>query len=297
MLPILVGDQGPDYTPLMRYCEAWRVPYRQIEYDIGLSAARNHLVRCIDTDYFLLAEDDMIVEEALDVGFCERFLDAHPAFAVVTGHLYDYDSYKAEDRLRRKPRELNLVIDESGSGLILIPIEMFGTAQISFEGRNLAVCDYGPNWGLFRRRCFLENDLWWDEAFKIGGQHIDFFLRLKLHGGAGVASYRGLACDHISVKEPRYDALRDRDDWIEHFRRKWGFRYMYKMGEAVRYFDDYLNAVTPNTRASRELERLRNAVAKRDALIAKRNDMLARKDEAIAILKGRFQSANGRKTS
>jgi hypothetical protein len=122
-----------------------------------------------------------------------------------------------------------MCLDETGGALVLIPPSFMPPADIVFEGEALLRCDLGPNWGVFRRSFFVDNDVRWDEQYKIGaGEHFDFFLQLKFHPAKpGVAYWPKLQCDHIRGTAGRYAHLRHRLNWRDGFRAKWGLQYRY----------------------------------------------------------------------
>ena len=252
-MAVLLAEQA-EMPALESACADFAVRHMRLPFDCGLSRARNEMVRAITTDYFLLTEDDFRFAEAPDVDYCVRFLDAHPDFLCVTGTLED---------LRAKPRRgrlaHNFACDNIGRGLIVLPIDSAPTREIAFEGTPIRQCHMGPNWGVFRRSMFTSVKLAWDEDYIIGGEHIDFYLRLaKFHPEISVGFSERLVCQHIDGNEDGYNELRNRSHWLTIFRSKWPFRYRYDLGGTLRLFETYDRAEpVPNPQADRLRELLR----------------------------------------
>lgn len=240
-LAIWCGDQGGTGDELERICLKAGARHLPLAHDSGLSAARNALVKAIGTDYFILADDDFEFPPAIPFEAAIRFLDAHPDFLCVSGDLDDVRMVDGvETPITGRPRGSNLLIDENGNGVVVAPISTVGTRTIDFEGETFHVCDYVPNWGVFRRSALVDNDFWWDERFKTGGQHLDFFLRAKQRAvPLRIAFLYGLKCRHIQRRSAEYNEMRLRSDWIGAFRAKWRLRYYHQLGGVLRFFETY----------------------------------------------------------
>jgi len=116
----------------------------------------------------------------------------------------------------------------------------------------------GPNWGVFRRSMFTARGLHWDEDYRIGGEHIDFYLRVRLvHPDLKAGFSERLSCQHIDGGEGEYDALRTRGGWLDTFRAKWPFRYRYDLGGVLRMMETYDK---PEPVPSASVDRLRDAL-------------------------------------
>jgi glycosyltransferase involved in cell wall biosynthesis len=229
-MPTILSEQADEHQ-LIEFCAQRGIQHLALEFDSGLSYARNAMLDRVETDYFVLTDDDYLFREAPDFDFCTRFLDAHREFVCVVGPLGD--QFPSDDGYAYRPldRIWNMCLDETGRGLILIPIAFMPPADIIFDGEQLLRCDFGPNWGVFRRSFFIENALRWDEQFKIGGEHYDFFLRLKLHPARPrVAYWPKLQCDHMRGMDESYAQVRRRLNWHKKFRAKWDMRYYCVVG-------------------------------------------------------------------
>ena len=88
-MPIILSEQADEHQ-LAEFCTCRGVEHLALEFDSGLSHARNAMVERVNTDYFVLTDDDYLVREAPDFDFCTRFLDAHRDFVSVVGYVSDY---------------------------------------------------------------------------------------------------------------------------------------------------------------------------------------------------------------
>jgi len=153
-----------------------------------------------------------------------------------------------------------------------MPVELVASQHFGFDGAAFIPCDYGPNWGVFRRAAISTYDLWWDEQFKISGEHIDFFLRAKA-AGARVVHLPAFVCGHYPKRSPDYLRLRKRPDWIEPFAAKWQLRYFYAVGDGFRFYADYQRPVRVALSDRRRIEVLErqnmSLRGQRDTLLAR----------------------------
>jgi glycosyltransferase involved in cell wall biosynthesis len=289
-MPIILSEQADEYQ-LIEFCAQRAIRHLALEFDSGLSHARNAMLDRVETDYFVLTDDDYLFREKPDFDFCMRFLDAHWEFVCVVGRVCDQFpsdngyAYCPIDRIK------NLCVDETGGGLVLIPLTFMPPAGIVFEGERLLPCDFGSNWGVFRRSFFVENALRWDEQFKIGGEHFDFFLQLKLHPARPrVAYWPKLQCDHMRGMDESYAEMRRRMNWRKEFLAKWDLRYRGEVADlqVLEVLDGELRTFYspqgPAPGDSPELRELRQQLQQSHAI----NDELRRR---IAILQDRLANA------
>ena len=227
-----------------------------LPFDCGISKARNAMLAEVTTAFFVLADEVFRFLETPDFAYCIRFLDAHRDFIGITGSLNDLKEVK-----RTGTEAKNFALDVHGKGLIVLPTDLVRSPAISFEGWDVVPCDMGLNWGLFRRSAFLEHGLHWDEDFIIGGEHLDFYLRLKRdHPDLRLGYYSGLVCGHVDGHEAEYLTLRKRKTWLDVFRSKWDFRYRIDVGHGFRFFENYDQGVEiPNRQVTLLREQLKEA--------------------------------------
>jgi len=168
---VLVADDGPiDAEREAMYAEASRrLPLRllRLPFDTGLAAGRNEIVRQCTAPYLLMLDDDMIVPP--DAGKLTEVLDENPEIGGVSCVLFEHGE--------RKCTACNIRID--GRKVIK---EFVGDAELrtTSSGQRYAVFDFVPNAALFRTACLQQ--LPWDPFYKIGKEHLDFYLAHKRLG-------------------------------------------------------------------------------------------------------------------
>ena len=237
--PILVVDQAKDDRTVEAFCHSETVGYHRLGFDVGLSAARNAGLDRVATPYFVLCEDDFVITETLDLATAATFLADHADVLMVGGDLDEphRPQHVRDSILFHKPR--NIAIDETARGLILVsaifansPVETIGTHRFR-------VCDVVANWGLCASDRFRANAIRWDERFKIGGEHLDFFLAVKTRQPAlRVVFWDEFRCLHAPERDETYKRLRYRLDWTADFRAKWCLDFQYNVGGVLRQFDE-----------------------------------------------------------
>ncbi|WP_174299389.1 Stf0 family sulfotransferase [Caulobacter sp. S45] len=238
-LAIYVLEQSDVATALEAFCTDLGATYIRLPYDAGVSVARNAATAVVRQPYFIMADDDFVIDRPLPIETARRFLLAMPDFVMVGGDLDEpFRPSKARASLTSH-RGRNIAIDQTGGGVILISAEFAGNEAISFENETFYPCDMLSQWGLCDTERFRSHGLQWDERYKTGGEHIDFFLSLKLNGSAARFAYwSGFRCLHDQNRHEPYQVLRARPDWLEQFRLKWGLNYQYTVGGGLRRFDE-----------------------------------------------------------
>lgn len=138
----------------------------RLEFDAGISKARNEAYKQTSAPHILLIDDDHYLPS--NVFELKEVLDSEPMIGGVSPYWEEYGTIfcGASDidlgdwviRDVVNPREYCKT--ESGIGYYLF--------------------DLIPNSTLFRRECL--EDILWDEAFIIGGEHLDFYIEHKKMG-------------------------------------------------------------------------------------------------------------------
>eukprot|EP01105_Mastigella_eilhardi_P024297 TRINITY_DN6319_c0_g1_i1.p2 TRINITY_DN6319_c0_g1~~TRINITY_DN6319_c0_g1_i1.p2 ORF type:complete len:297 (-),score=100.41 TRINITY_DN6319_c0_g1_i1:60-836(-) len=204
--PVLVADDGTDEgaeveeyvsevnqrlgTEVVQY---WRLPG-----DSGLSACRNFLVDRVQTPYFVLLDDDFVLElGATEVERLVQVMRAHPELDIVAGGLrtdevafYDYAGKIGVEGDAIRMRE-----GDDG------PVEGFPQCR---------KVDVTANF--FAARTDRIRTVRWDDELKLG-EHQDFFLRAKW-AGLHVATCRDVVVYHKQVHadpQTKYKRMRMRE--------------------------------------------------------------------------------------
>lgn len=168
---VIVADDGPiDEERQRMYDEAaGRLPLRliRLDFDTGLAAGRNEIVRRCDSEFLLMLDDDQTVGP--DIGRLEEVLQADPGIGGVSCIWVERDG--------RKCTACDLEID---GGRIIKRVTGEQEPRRTASGQRYLQFDFIPNSTLFRTACLREFP--WDPFYKIGKEHLDFYLTHKRAG-------------------------------------------------------------------------------------------------------------------
>lgn len=176
-IQIHIGAQGkldPDISDLESLP---RVTVHHLPFDYGLSASRNYLVRQVAEPFIFVCDDDFVFDDRLGLNRALSFFDAMPDLGVVGGRLFT-TTYDPNGKVlaQGEQRFANmLVYDRDSRTLVMLPASIAGARR---EGQ-LLFCDTVLHFCLIRRSAVFDRGIFYDESTKIGGEHFEFFLRLK----------------------------------------------------------------------------------------------------------------------
>ncbi len=162
---VIVADDGQiDAEREAMYAEAaTRLPLKllRLPFDTGLAAGRNEIVRQCTTPYLLMLDDDQTVPA--NIGRLAEVLDENPGIGGVS-------CVWLEDGAR-KCTACDIRVDARKviKGTVGDP-----TIRSTSSGQRYALFDFIPNSTLFRTSCLREQA--WDPFYKIGKEHLDFYL-------------------------------------------------------------------------------------------------------------------------
>ncbi len=208
---IRVADDSPDSASrrtlladlLARGCHVYRLAPHS-----GISVGRNHLVRAVETPFFVLTDDDKVFDHRTVLERLQAVLAADADAVIAAGMNLDYG---------RLLRFQHGRLERDG---LTLRRHLFGelAPAMTVGGVRCIPCDVTPNFFMARTSLFRRRSVAWDERFKVGhGEHVWFFASLP----------RDL---HVySVPEVR----------ISHFPTRWGDRayrtFRYDAGELERF--------------------------------------------------------------
>lgn len=162
---VIVADDGPiDEEREALYREfSGRLPLEllRLPFDTGLAAGRNEIVRRCGTEYLLILDDDQTVPE--NIGILAEVLEERPDLGGISCILLEKDGRicSACD-VRVEGRRIVKEADRDK--------EVLTTRR----GLRYVLFDFVPNSTLFRMACL--RDQAWDPFYKIGKEHLDFYL-------------------------------------------------------------------------------------------------------------------------
>ncbi|MDQ0339008.1 glycosyltransferase involved in cell wall biosynthesis [Caldalkalibacillus uzonensis] len=182
-LPIIVADDSLKPVPRSD------VEYHILPFDSGLPKGRNFLIQQVKTPYVLVLDDDYCFIEETKI---EKLLDVleNSDIDIVGGRLLEKNHVRSfHGKLIRRGTKLRKVRKSNG--------KQYGCR----------LYDYINNFFLARTETLRKYK--WDEQFKTGGQHIDFFLSYK--GKIKVALHPEVFIYHFRDRtDDRYKKYRKR---------------------------------------------------------------------------------------
>jgi len=229
---VYVADQNETfdrtfYKSLQR--ELWeaglvkRPCIEHLKYDIGLSAARNHLVTTTPNKYKLILDDDMVVTDRTDIAKFVSVLESAPRAGVVGGTVEQLGTEV----------HFEFTIEKRGDTLYHVADK---TNWKSHNGIRYRKTGCVLNFALFHKDVF--NYVRWDERLKVT-EHLDFYIRMQ-KAPYSVYYVPDVVIDHPPVeRSPDYKELRQRPEFLAYMLRKHGARRVkYLNGQVTELQED-----------------------------------------------------------
>lgn len=148
----------------------------RLEFDTGLAAGRNEIVKYCQTNYMLMLDDDETVPE--NIGDLKHILDHEPSIGGVSGIWIEQNTKKCQAYFLKRIND-DLIKEYTWTDDLRNPL-LKTSAGISYKK-----FDFIPNSTLFRLECLQDNP--WDPYYKIDKEHLDFYLSHKILGKWGFA--------------------------------------------------------------------------------------------------------------
>lgn len=213
---VIVVDDGPISTAKREVYQTYEksLPLTLIEppFDTGISAGRNLLIDHCTTPYILVLDDDQIVPD--NIRDLYTIMEHDKSLGGIAGFWNEYD----------KPRcgATNLYY----SGNYIVKDIRKPSARLTCGLLSYFLYDFIPNSTLFRLACL--QDIRWDPFYKIGSEHLDFYLAHKKLGRWKFA----VTPDVVIRHDPREPETEYRDDFrkndtrlntsFNYLKSKWG---------------------------------------------------------------------------
>ncbi len=210
---IVVAGNGPEDCANREVAERHGAEFLDLQFDCGVPKARNRIVEQVDTEYLLLLDDDVGLPKR--VNRLKAVLDQDKEVAGVSGQIQENgETYCHAQELEIQGRTL---ARKTGR---LEQRRVTSLAQGSIE---YYLFDFVPLPGLYRTKVLEENG--WDESYRIGLDHVDFFLQHK-DCGHRFAVVPNVVFDHWPGGNSEFISHRESDakeqqSW-QHFTEKWG---------------------------------------------------------------------------
>lgn len=208
-----VGDQNSTvdhrfYEQLaLRAGLAEPIRVHDLDFDCGLSAARNELVARTEGEYKLIIDDDFVFTERTRIELLALLLDGRPEAGLVGCRMVARSG---------RERQVKAHLEKDGGTLW----NRHDRSVFRHEaGVRFVVVDFVANFILARRE--LLAGVQWDPSLKVF-EHLDFFLRVK-ESPFEVLFTPDVVVDHHDVDgEPDYHRFRQRVIYKDRMMRKHG---------------------------------------------------------------------------
>lgn len=214
---VIVADDGKPSEKKQRIYEKYskQLPLKviELEFDSGLAYGRNQISKACSSEFLLMLDDDQTIPG--NITDLKTILLHDKQLGGVSGFLYEHHQYKCDaHNLYIK----NKVLFKD----ILQPPKAMETAHLTYF-----VLDQIPNSTLFRTECLHDSP--WDNFYKIGREHVDFYLTHKIKGKWRFAVTPNVIISHFPSREGRYGKeFRLNDNRLEksyqYFLEKWNLR-------------------------------------------------------------------------
>jgi GT2 family glycosyltransferase len=224
-LPVLVADDSkkPQGEQIRQRFSDLNLDYQDLPFDMGLSAGRNHLLDRVKTEFFLLLDDDYVLDERTDLAAAIRMLEDKD-LDILGGATYDYKSIRYP--WDRTIRSVQVALTGGTLFNYLGTIEREGDSiTISYITRSVPdylEADIVPNFFVARTAAVRDQNRW-DDNLKFN-EHTEFFMRAK-DNGLRVASSRIFGARHCPVRPKQYMAFTDRPGEPLYIHEKHGIRH------------------------------------------------------------------------
>jgi glycosyltransferase involved in cell wall biosynthesis len=244
--PVLVADDSK--TPykdaiLQEYGDVVD-QYIILPFDSGLSKGRNELLKRVETEYFVLNDDDFVYSEDTDLAGARDTLERHD-LDILGGYLYwPSKRYRFAMLPERLSDMLGLYEESWAASSWVAEIQETEDGGISVQGvpdvnRSLQRCDLCMNFFIGRTEPIWDRVGGWNPDLKSGSEHWEFFYRCK-KAELQVACSDVLLAYHVHDSNPAYEGFRyDREDeMVMKSLQAHGFRYL-KRGGSTHYDNSY----------------------------------------------------------
>jgi len=211
-IPIIVLTDAELTNPALKAIHTAQAKLCILPEDAGLSRMRNKGVKEAKSPYVMICEDDMQFVAKTGLERLKSVLGADSRVALVAGSLI----YKQKKRDYMTTLRINMEAKEYE----ILPIR---NPEWLKTGGGVEYCyaDYVYNFFLLRKAAGLV----WDDDYKIGIEHLDFFLRMKLnHSEWKAAVVTSVVANHSDWRrKKKYRDDRGRKEYWQVFHKKMGF--------------------------------------------------------------------------
>lgn len=215
---IVLVSQGAPHPVLAATCADENVALDVVDYDAGVTIARNRAIQLASSKYLLICDDDFIFGSDTDLEPAWRIMEGDGSVDILGGLLLDIRDSNLQMRVRRW--EKYLFLDWSRGTLITVPIDSCAPQPRQVEGYCYFDTDTVLNWKLVRRAMF-DRFQGWDRRYQCNGEHEDFYLSVKARDDICVAYAPSLLVYHHHPPDRAYSSRRQRQGGWPLLGEKW----------------------------------------------------------------------------
>jgi len=219
---LVVSDNGKNrwwFRPWLRL--KYKTDYIKLPFDSGLSKSRNVALGNLKEKYIVICDDDFEFTEETKLESFYKILEARKEVGLVAGVL------RYGDKVEPFSNELEII----EKYFQIYPIK--NPKWFNQNGVKFHFSDYVYNFFMMRN----VPDFRWDEDYKIGKEHIDFFLKIKVANKWRIVYAPSVIANHYHLcPTGQYKKYRHRIDSHELFHKKTG--YIYGFSEIMPFIYD-----------------------------------------------------------
>lgn len=211
-ITILIGDDGKpsskDYI-LNEFKNKNNIYYYNLPYDSGLSYGRNYLLKKVKTKYFLLCDDDFVMDSTLNLEELINILE-DKKLDILGGYLRNYKIVRnfKDKIIVLLQKILKYEIKTNYIGRFEANKDILNVYYNRYEFPEYTDTELCLNFFL-AKTCSIKKMNGWDEDLKLQ-EHTEFFYRAKLNG-IKVGFSNRMSVKHFPVQMKNYESNRLRN--------------------------------------------------------------------------------------
>jgi glycosyltransferase involved in cell wall biosynthesis len=178
------------------------------EFDIGLSAGRNIGIENIETDYFLLCDDDFEFTKETNLELLWSIL--RKSDLDILGGLVNSNGFKMGI--------FETIKNSNGENILEVKKGYIDNNKLFYR------CDYIRNFFMAKKFEFKKKDIKWDERLKMG-EHTLFYYSLWKEKNVKVGLSENVSINNKKdIPSPEYEKMRMRSQWFtDMYIKEYGF--------------------------------------------------------------------------
>jgi len=237
--PVLIADDSKDpyRDAILKKYDDLVDCYLVLPFDSGVSKGRNELLDHIETEYFVLNDDDYVYDGRTDLAWMRQQLEEND-LDLLGGVVYDRVSeiqdlpwWTLKTRIRNFIKDLFRSDKMPGKetvhryhGHFEVKDDTIILHKLDSYSPPYTRCDYALQFFMAKTDAVREKVGGWNKDLKSFGEHWEFFYRGVL-GGLKVATTEEVGAVHMPVRNKEYNQFRFREEhYLQLSLKKHGFK-------------------------------------------------------------------------